>query len=149
MATTVGHESDINKLVQDLLYLEHDAIAAYDSAIDKLDNEAFKSQVASFRDDHYAHVSTLKNMASELGIEAPAEGDMKQMLTTGKVALANLMGDGAILKAMKTNEDDTVTAYDRARQHQDARPESIAFFEKALTDEQRHRTWFEQSAAAA
>lgn len=149
MATTVGHESDISKLVQDLLYLEHDAIAAYDSAIDKLDNEAFKSQVASFRDDHYAHVSTLKTMASELGIEAPAEGDMKQMLTTGKVALANLMGDGAILTAMKTNEDDTVTAYDRARQHQDARPESVAFFEKALTDEQRHRAWFEQSAAAA
>ena len=49
-----------------------------------------------------------------LRIEAPSEGDSKQMLTTGKVALASLMGDGAILAAMKTNEDDTVTAYERA-----------------------------------
>ncbi|WP_309299102.1 ferritin-like domain-containing protein [Methylopila turkensis] len=117
--------------------------------MDKLESEALRAQVASFRDDHLTHVSTLKTIASELGIEAPREGDMKQMLTTGKVALAGLMGDGAILKAMKTNEDDTVTAYDRARQHADARPESVAFFEKALGDEQRHRTWFEQTAAAA
>jgi rubrerythrin len=148
MATTVGHESDVTKLVQDLLYLEHDAIAAYDSTIDKLESEAFKAQVAAFRNDHLAHISTLKAMASELGIEAPREGDMKRMLTTGKVAIASLMGDGAILKAMKTNEDDTVTAYDRARQHQDARPESVAFFQRALDDERRHRTWFEETAAA-
>ena len=149
MATTIGHESDITKLVQDLLYLEHDAIAAYDSAVDKLESEAFKAQVAAFRNDHLAHVATLKTMASELGIEAPREGDMKQMLTTGKVAIAGLLGDSVILKAMKTNEDDTVTAYDRARQHQDARPESVAFFEKPLGDEQRHRTCFEDTAAAA
>ena len=149
MATTIGHESDITKLVQDLLHLEHDAIAAYDSTIDKLESEASREQVAAFRDDHLAHVSTLKTMASELGIEAPREGDMKQMLTTGKVAIAGLMGDGAILKAMKTNEDDTVTAYDRARQHQDALPRSVAFFETALGDEQRHRSWFEDAAAAA
>ena len=149
MVTTVGNEGDITKLVQDLLYLEHDAIAAYDSAVDKLKSEAFKVRVADFRNDHLAHVSTLKTMASQLGIEAPREGDMKQMLTTGKVAIAGLMGDSAILKAMKTNKDDTVTAYDRARQHQDARPESVAFFEKALGDEQRHRTRFEDTAAAA
>lgn len=149
MATTIGHESAITKLVKDLLYLEHDAIAAYDSTVDKLESEAFKAQVADFRNDHLSHVSTLKTMASALGIEAPREGDMKQMLITGKVAIAGLMGDSAILKAMKTTEDDTVTAYDRARQHQDARPESVAFFEIALGDEQRHRTWFEDTAAAA
>ena len=36
MVTTVGNESTIQDLVQDLLYLEHDAIAAYDSTIEKL-----------------------------------------------------------------------------------------------------------------
>jgi hypothetical protein len=87
-------------------------------------------------------------MARELGIEAPAEGDMKQMLTTGKIALADLMGDGAILKAMKTNEDDTVTAYERAARHPDAIPASKAFFEKAHQDEERHRAWMETTAKA-
>ena len=73
---------------------------------------------------------------------------MKQVLTTGKIALANLMGDAAILKAMKTNEDDTVTAYERAARHDGAIPKSKAFFEKALADEQRHRAWMEQTASS-
>lgn len=32
MVTMVGNESDIKGLVKDLIYLEHDAIAAYDPA---------------------------------------------------------------------------------------------------------------------
>ena len=71
---------------------------------------------------------------------------MKQMLTTGKIVLADIMGDGAILKAMKTNEDDTVTAYERASRHPDAMPESKAFFMKAHADEERHRAWMETTA---
>jgi rubrerythrin len=149
VVTTVGTESEIKSLVQDLLYLEHDAIAAYDSTIEKLENPEYKRQIQAFRQDHSQHVSVLTEMATELGVEAPREGDMKQMLTTGKVALASLMGDSAILKAMKTNEDDTVAAYERASQHGDAIPKSKAFFAKALEDELRHRAWMEQTAQAA
>lgn len=149
MVTTVGTENQIEGLVQDLLYLEHDAIAAYDATIDKLDNQAHKAKIAEFRSDHVEHVETLRRMADLLGIEAPEKGDAKQMLTTGKIAFANLFGDSAILKAMKTNEDDTVSAYERASRHSDAVPESQAFFAKALADEQRHRDWMEQAAKAA
>jgi hypothetical protein len=56
------------------------------------------------------------------------------------------MGDAAILKAMKTNEDDTVTAYERASRHEDAIPESKAFFMKAHQDEERHRAWMSTTA---
>jgi hypothetical protein len=41
---------------------------------------------------------------------------------------------------MKTNEDDTNTAYERATQ-KDAPPEAHAVFERALEDERRHRDW--------
>ena len=50
---------------------------------------------------------------------------MKAILTQGKVVLADMFGDSAILKAMKTNEDDTVTAYDRACE---VRPNAAAKF---------------------
>lgn len=146
MATTVGHESNIEKLVTDLIILEHDAIAAYESTVERLSDSALSAQVEEFLQDHHQHLVVLNEIAAELGVEAPAEGDMKQMLTTGKIALADLMGDGAILKAMKTNEDDTVTAYERAVGHPDALPKTRAFFEKALTDEQRHRAWMQQTA---
>lgn len=149
MVTTVGAvEGSIETLVRDLIYLEHDAIAAYDSTIERLEDPAAKSQVAVFRADHSDHLATLEEMARELGIESPTGGDMKKMLTTGKIALADLVGDDAtILKAMKTNEDDTVAAYERASQHGDAIEKSKAFFVKALADERRHREWMQQRAA--
>lgn len=148
MATTVGTESTIQDLVKNLIYLERDAIAAYESTIERLSDSALASQVEEFRQDHLQHLDVLQEIAAESGGEAPAEGDMKQMLTTGKIAMADLLGDGAILKAMKTNEDDTVTAYERASSHQDALPKSKAFFEKALADELRHREWMQRTSEA-
>lgn len=147
MVTMVGNESSIEKLVTNLIYLEHDAIAAYESTIERLDDKTLASHVEGFRQDHLQHLVVLNEMARELNIEAPTEGDMKQMLTTGKIAMADMMGDAAILKAMKTNEDDTVTAYERAAEHQDAIPRSREFFEKALADEQRHRAWMQETAS--
>jgi bacterioferritin (cytochrome b1) len=146
MVTMVGNEPDIKDLVKNLLYLEHDAIAAYDSCIERLDGRELASQIALFKEDHLQHVQVLTEMARELGIEAPTEGDMKQMLTTGKIAFADMMGDASILKAMKTNEDDTVTAYARAIRNEDAIPASKAFFLKAHQDEEEHRAWMETTA---
>ncbi|MCE7029236.1 DUF2383 domain-containing protein [Jiella avicenniae] len=148
MATTVGQEREIETLVQDLITLERDAIAAYESTIEKLSAAALSSQVAEFKRDHLQHLDVLNEMAAELDIPAPSEGDAKQMLTTGKIALARLLGDKTILKAMKTNEDDTVTAYSRAVNHPEAVEKSRAFFSKALADEERHRAWMEETAAA-
>jgi predicted outer membrane protein len=73
---------------------------------------------------------------------------MKSVLTSGKVVLADMMGDEAILKAMKTNEDDTVTAYDRAANNNCCTPELRQICENALADERRHRQWMEQTAEA-
>jgi rubrerythrin len=148
MVTMVGNESTFEKLIQNLIYLEYDAIAAYESTIERLDDKTLSAQVETFRQDHLQHLSTLKEIAAEAGIEAPTEGDMKQMLTTGKIALADLLGDAAILKAMRTNEEDTVTAYERASQHEHAIPASKVFFATAHQDEVRHRAWFETTAKA-
>jgi len=148
MATTVGNENSFQELVTKLIYLEHDAIAAYESAEERLADTALSHQIGLFRNDHLHHLDVLRTMASEAGFAAPTEGGMKQMLTTGKVSMASVMGDGAILKAMKTNEDDTVTAYERAATHPDAVPKSRAFFEKALADERRHRDWMQRTADA-
>ena len=146
MVTMVGNEDGIKDLVTNLIYLEHDAIAAYDNCIERLDDEALSARIAEFKQDHLRHLDVLRRIAAETGAEAPVEGDMKQILTTGKIVLADLRGDAAILKTMKTNEDDTVTAYERASRHPDAIPESKAFFMEAHQDELRHREWMETTA---
>lgn len=146
MVTMVGNQSDIKGLVEELILLEYDAIAAYDTCIERLDDKSLGGQIARFKSDHTDHLSVLRTIAAEIGLDAPTEGDMKQYLTTGKVALADMLGDKSILKAMKTNEDDTVTAYERASRHPDAIPTTKAFFLQALEDERRHRHWMETTA---
>ncbi len=148
MVTTVGTETAFSDLVTNLISLEHDAIAAYDSTIERLSDPELATRVAEFRQDHIQHLNTLQKIATSVNAEIPEGGDMKQWLTTGKIALADLMGDTAILKAMRSNEDDTVAAYDRARNHDDAIQESRDFFEHALMDEKRHRAWMEKAAQA-
>ena len=148
MVTSVGTEGSIEGLVKDLILLERDAIAAYESCIDRLSDAGLSQRIAEFKGDHLQHLETLNRMARQLEFDPPAEGDAKQYLTTGKIALADMMGDASILKAMKTNEDDTVSAYERASDHGEAVPESRAFFEKALADERRHREWMQSTAAS-
>jgi len=52
MVTMVGSESEIKELVKNLSYQEHDAIAAHDSCIDRLDNKEVAAKIAAFKTDH-------------------------------------------------------------------------------------------------
>lgn len=148
MTTTAGTEDTYEKLVQNLLILEHDAIAAYESTIERLDDAAAKAKIAEFKSDHDSHVAELTRMARSIGVEAPQEGDMKEYLTTGKVALASIIGDKTILKAMSTNEIDTKMAYDQASKNTVAPAEARSFFQKAFADESRHKDWMDAAAAS-
>jgi len=148
MVTTVGTENSTADLITNLLHLEHDAIAAYESTIERLDDTGRRQHIEAFRQDHLGHVARLEEFAARLGIEAPTGGDAKQMLTTGKVALAGLGGDDAVLKAMKTNEDDTVQAYEQALENAEATPDMEPVLAQALEDERRHRAWMDTAAAS-
>jgi uncharacterized protein (TIGR02284 family) len=145
MVTTVGMETEVVDLLMDLIKLDYDAIDAYTSAVQKLKDQSLAEQMRSFRDDHERHTKNLRPFVQELGGKIPTSGDMKSLLTTGKVAIGALMGDKAILMAMKTNEDDTNTAYERATHHKDMSAEMKRVLSGNLADERRHRTWIEQT----
>ena len=73
---------------------------------------------------------------------------MKQMLTTGKVKMADMVGgDGAILNAMSTNETDTVSAYQNGTDNAATPADLQPVLAQALADEQRHKAWMEETAA--
>jgi hypothetical protein len=80
----------------DLIYREHDEIGAYEACIDRLDNKKLSAQIAIFKQDRRQYLKVLTEMARELGAQVPPRGDMKKMLTTGKIALADIMGDAAL-----------------------------------------------------
>ena len=145
MVTAVGTESNLVDLFNDLVRLDYDAIAAYQAAVDRLDNPDYPRTLRSFRDDHERHTRDLKPFVRELGGDPPNEAGPKSLLTSGKVAIAGLVGDKAILRAMLSNEEDTNTAYERATRHDGLTASMKRVLEANLKDERRHRDWIEST----
>jgi len=144
MATMVGFEKDIVSLLNDLIALDYDAIEAYDAAIVRLADVRDKDQLQKFLADHARHTVDLAEFVVKYGYEPTKKADIKQVLTKGKVVLAGMAGETAILNAMKSNEDDTNAAYERAAS-QPGLPDIVrAALNRNLADERRHRAWFEQ-----
>jgi uncharacterized protein (TIGR02284 family) len=140
MATTVGTESTLEDLLKDLIMLDYDAADAYQAATDRLENVRFK-QLTQFKGDHLRHIDELGQILSGMGRTVPKEGDMKSILAKGKVVIAGLIGDRAILEAMRTNEADTNTAYERAVNHDDVSSTARSVLQHGLQDERRHCEW--------
>jgi len=140
----VGSEKDIVSLLNDLTALDYDAIEAYDAAIARLSDQRDKDQLQKFLADHARHTVDLSEIVIKYGYDPVKKADIKQVLTKGKVVLAGLSGESAVLGAMKSNEDDTNAAYERAAS-QSGLPETVrAVLTRNLSDERRHRAWLEQ-----
>ena len=133
MVTTAGTQTTDADLVDALMSLEHDAMKAYDSAIERLEDASSSAKIAEFKTDHERHLRELGEFARSIGVTNDG-GSMKSVLTSGKVAMADLAGDGAILKAMATNEEDTITAYERGSTQNAISPELQQICARAHAD---------------
>ncbi|SFQ22188.1 DUF2383 domain-containing protein [Tranquillimonas alkanivorans] len=73
-------KSNFKDLVTNLILLERDAIAAYDTCIDKLDDPASAEKIREFRSDHHQHLDVLQTMAREVEHEFEQIGRRTMML---------------------------------------------------------------------
>lgn len=145
MVTKVGLQNDFVVALRDLLELDYDAVEAYSVAIKKLENQDYATTLTHFRSDHERHIHQITMLLKDHGVDPPSGPDLKQYLAKGKIYLANLMGDNAILKAMYSNEVDTNTAYKRINQYADIWPEAVAILQRGLEDETTHKLWIEST----
>jgi rubrerythrin len=141
-------EGNLIHMLDNLVALDFDAIDAYEAAIERLKEAGDRDQMHSFMLDHIRHTTEVGAVVRQLGGTPPVTGDFKRVLTKGKVVLAGLIDDRAVLFAMKTNETDTNTAYERATRHKGLTPEIKMLLEKNLSDERRHKAWIEQRLEA-
>lgn len=143
-ATSARTSRKVIETLDELIHLELDAVEAYEAALDRLDDASSRDQLEEFLADHREHARELARRVSALGAE-PARGpDLKRLLTQGRVVLARIAGDKAVLQAMRSNENDTNNRYERALELDDLDAESRALLERHLADERRHRAWIVQ-----
>jgi uncharacterized protein (TIGR02284 family) len=148
MATMAGTQKDLVDLLNNLIELDYDAIEAYRAAIQRLGVSSDQDQLRQFMEDHRRHVDDLSRIVQDLGAQPSSGADFKQVLTKGKVMIGQISGDRGILEAMKSNEDDTNRAYERAVPQAGLPSNVRTILEGNLGDERRHRTWLEQRIAA-
>lgn len=143
MVTTVGLQMDFMSALKKLVELDYDAIEAYDAAINRLDNPEYKEVFTVFKQDHQRHIDSISEFLRQCHIPPPTGPSAKSILTQGKVVLANLVSDNTILRAMRSNEIDTNTAYGRINNY-DSIPEEIqGTLKRGLMDEKKHLAWIE------
>lgn len=133
----------ITKL-SDLMQLDYDTIAAYQSAIERLDNPALKNKLTEFMGDHEQHVQELGQAIRNEGGTPPTAGDARQILTQGKAVIASLMGDKAILMAMRANEVITNARYAETVESRHAN-DIQTLLQRGLADERRHKAWMDST----
>jgi len=145
MVTLTGTQNLLIDALTDLVKLEYDAVEAYKAAIERLRNQTFISKLEEFKSDHLRHIQELSNFLIQEDVIPPKDPDAKQWLTKGKTVLGGLIGDRSILHAMKSNEEDTNTAYDRMTNRDDLDKKIQDILTRAYADEKKHRKWIEDT----
>jgi uncharacterized protein (TIGR02284 family) len=137
---STSSEPVVSKL-NDLIELDYDAIEAYQAAIERLENASFRKKLGEFCKDHEHHTKNLATLVKKHGGTSAEGPDLKRILTKGKVVIGGLVGDHAILLAMRANEEVTNKRYEMALAADQMDAETRKTVEGNLADERRHREW--------
>jgi len=144
MVTQVGLQGQFSDAIKKLLELEYETLESYDVAINKIMKKSYKEKLLKFADDHMRHIQEISIVLDAHGEDMPSGPGAKQWLTKGKVALASLIGDGAILSALNSNEHDANTAYERITARKDIWDDARSIIHRGLDDQKKHQVWLEQ-----
>lgn len=138
-------EEEVIRSLNRLIALEHDEAAAAEAGASRLHDASVRDELQKLAGVHRRHAVELSLLMYTLGGGAMAHGALDELVTTARVLLAGLVGDRAILEAVKHTEDSVGHAYSDAlatllparvhavlEQHLRASSEHSALVEKAL-----------------
>jgi uncharacterized protein (TIGR02284 family) len=132
-------------VMNDQIYLDRDAIEAYDEAIGACESESIRTALTGFRADHQRHVTELSEKVRALGGEPPQKPDVKGFFIHAFTAVAS-RGDRSALYAMRANEELTNRSYQSAVDA-DLPSDVHELLFQNLEDERRHLAWIKDAIA--
>jgi uncharacterized protein (TIGR02284 family) len=142
-------DAQLLSLLSRLIEVELDITEAYQAAVERVSNAGARRTLSAFLEDHERHIEELSLLTTSLGGKPPDQGELKRLLTLGKVVFGKVAGDAGVLAAMRSNEDGTNEAYEEALTQGKLPPEVRKLLRAHLSDERRHRGWVEGQADAA
>lgn len=140
MMRSSGVVAELNELVE----REYDARAAFRTALEHLTDERDRIQVTNFLASHERHLHELTQAIGELGGAPEKRGDFRALIKQGKVLLGAMVGEQAIVVAMKTNADALGNAYKQLRTRSELPPRWRTMIERCYADQKWHSSWLEE-----
>ncbi len=128
----------------DLIRFDHDAIGAYDEAIDAINVPQIHEKLVAFRGDHERHVTELSAVVRKLGGSPPSKPGVRGVIRKTMTKVAGLAGIETVLRAMRSNEEVLNKQY-ASRARQDFPADVLAIIQKNYGDEQRHLAFIEST----
>jgi uncharacterized protein (TIGR02284 family) len=138
---------DKNKMIErlnDLIALDHDAVGAYEAAIDRMDVDFLRTRLREFQEDHRRHIRDLSQAVQQLGGKPREKPDVKGFILKGFTAVTSMMGTEAALQAMRGNENLTNRTYKNAL-NEEWSDDIRMIIERNYRDEQRHLAFIEDA----
>jgi uncharacterized protein (TIGR02284 family) len=132
---------EVVALLNRLIQLEHDSVEACKAAMDRVAASDDRAQLGWMLSEHRRHADELAFVVRNLGGEPASHGDLRQVLTKGKVVLGAFSGERAVLDAVRSNEADAVAAYADAVSQPGIPVDVTSVIERQLADERRHHAW--------
>jgi vacuolar-type H+-ATPase subunit H len=134
--------SDIIDGLNDLLQLDHDAIGAYDVAIEKLADRDHANQILGFRRDHERHIQELNELIAALGGEAKNQPHLTGPFKQALQSLGAVGGDRGVLAAFRQNELQVRSKYELYAAKANHWPQNLKrAIDRNALDEERHYRW--------
>lgn len=132
-------------LLKRLLHLANDLCLAYGTAIRRIKDASLKEKLSEMDKSHDRYRVELAEFIEALGQSPPEGGDLHGVVERGRVVIAELGGDEAILRAMSVNEAELAVAYQAAKGMKNLPPKVVEFLERAVDHEQHHRRFFDDA----
>jgi rubrerythrin len=134
--------SDIIDGLNDLLQLDHDAIGAYDVAIEKLADRDHANQILGFRRDHERHIQELNELIAALGGAARNQPHLTGPFKQALQSLGAIGGDKGVLSAFRQNELQVRSKYELYAAKANHWPQNVKrSIDRNALDEERHYRW--------
>ncbi|HEX7089834.1 MAG TPA: ferritin-like domain-containing protein [Longimicrobiales bacterium] len=134
-------EASLVAELNDLLQLDHDAVQAYNIAIDCVSEERLREPLMAFRADHERHIQELTSLIrAQGGIPLEIAHIPTGMFKSAVQRAGATRGDRALLLTFKANERQVRDKY-RRHADRDHPPDVQAVLARAALDEERHYAW--------
>ncbi|MAZ43709.1 MAG: hypothetical protein CMF48_00825 [Legionellales bacterium] len=141
MSYLPGTQNKFSDAVRHLLAVEYDAIESYQAARNRIQEKEYKETIEDHIKEHQEFVKKLEGFMQKHHFTFETGPSGKQMLSIGRIALAKLIDDKSVLRALISVEKASKKACEQMKTFEENDKSSHTLFKKGVAHFDAHEKW--------